>query len=346
MSDDVRIAVVGAGLIGQRHSGLIRQQTGVSLCAVVDPADAGKAAALTMDADWYPDMQQMLEMAKPDGIIIATPNRMHLEHGLAAIAAGVPVLVEKPIADTVAAAQSLVKAGEEVGVPVLVGHHRRHNPLIQRAKAVVESGQLGRLVTVHGFFWLFKPDDYFDVAWRRQAGAGPVLINLIHDLDLLRYLCGEIVSVQAMASNAIRGFTVEDTAAAVLRFSNGAIGTISASDTVVGPWSWEQTSGENPAYPQTDQPCYMIGGTHGSLALPQGEVWRNADARSWWEPLQVNRMYSPDEDPLRLQIEHFRAVIRDQAKPLVSGREGLRTLQVVEALIRSADEGCAVAVEP
>jgi predicted dehydrogenase len=342
MSDVVRLAVVGAGLIGQRHARLIRQLPGVCLCAVVDPAAAGQAVALSLDADWFADMQQMLDEVRPDGVVIATPNQMHVEHGLAAVAAGVPALVEKPIADSVAAAEQLVQAAEAAGVPLLVGHHRRHNPLIQRAKAVIESGRLGRMVTVHGFFWLYKPEDYFDTAWRRQTGAGPILINLIHDLDLLRYLCGEIVSVQAMASNAVRGFAVEDTAAAILRFGNGAIGTISASDTVVGPWSWEQTSGENPAYPRTDQPCYMIGGTHGSLSLPHGEVWRNADARSWWEPLQVSRTHSPDSDPLLLQIDHFRAVIRDGAEPLVSGREGLRTLQVVEALTQSATEGVAV----
>lgn len=344
MTDDVRLAVVGAGLIGQRHARLIQQEAGVSLCTVVDPAEAGRAFAEGQGVPWYPAIDQMLVAEKPDGVVIATPNQMHVEHGLAVIASGVPALVEKPIADSVAAAEILVTAAEAAGVPLLVGHHRRHNPLIQRAKAVVEAGQLGRLVTVHGFFWLFKPDDYFDVEWRQKAGAGPVLINLIHDLDLLRYLCGEIVSVQAMASNAVRGFAVEDTAAAVLRFENGALGTINASDTAVAPWSWEQTSGENLAYPRTDQPCYMIGGTHGSLSLPRCEVWTNAGARSWWKPLHASWVHAPDADPLVLQIAHFRAVIRDGVAPLVSGREGLRTLQVVEALTRSAAEGVPVSI--
>jgi predicted dehydrogenase len=148
-------------------------------------------------------------------------------------------------------------------MPLLVGHHRRYNSMIQKAKTIIDSGRLGRIVAVHGAFWAMKPDDYFDVAWRREKGAGPILINLIHDVDLFRFLCGEIIAVQAMESNAVRGNPVEDTAAILLRFANGAIGSLTVSDSIVAPWSWELTTGENPAYPRQDQFCYLIGGTHG-----------------------------------------------------------------------------------
>ena len=87
-------------------------------------------------------------------------------------------------------------------------------------------------------FWLYKPEDYFDVEWRRKPGAGPVFINLIHDLDLLRHFCGEVVRVQAMESRRARGFEVEDTAALLMEVANGALGAVTVSDTVVAPWSW------------------------------------------------------------------------------------------------------------
>jgi predicted dehydrogenase len=88
--------------------------------------------------------------------------------------------------------------------------------MIREAKTIIDSGRVGKIVAVHGAFWTMKPESYFDVAWRREKGAGPVLINLIQDLDLLRFLCGEVIAVQAMESNARRGNPVEDTAAILL----------------------------------------------------------------------------------------------------------------------------------
>ena len=93
-------------------------------------------------------------------------------------------------------------------------------------------------------------------------------MNLAHDIDLLRHLCGEIDFVQAQTVKSIRGFENEDVAGALLRFRNGAIGTISVSDSIVSPWSWEMTSKENPVYPPTSESCYFIGGSHGSLSIP------------------------------------------------------------------------------
>jgi predicted dehydrogenase len=281
---------------------------------------------------------------RPDGLIVATPNALHVEHGLAAVAAGIPALVEKPLAADVGSATRLVEAAERAGVPLLVGHHRRHNPLIREAKAIVDSGRLGRLVAVHAFFWLLKPDPYFDVAWRREPGGGPILINLIHDVDLLRHLCGEIVAVRALASSAVRGHEVEDTAAVLLRFAGGALGTASISDAVAAPWSWEHTAGETAAYPHAGGNFCFLGGTRGSLALPSLELWSYPGARGWWEPFRLERAVAAREDPLRLQIRNFCRVIRGEEAPLVSGREGLRTLAVVEAVREAARSGLEVAV--
>ena len=194
--DNPRLAVVGAGLIGQRHARLIVAGADAALSAIVDPTDAARDFAAGIGAPWFASVADMLAVDRPDGLIVATPNQLHLDHGLQAVEAGLPALIEKPIADSVAAADQLVAAAEKAGVPLLIGHHRRHNPLIAQAKAKIDAGDLGRLVAVHGMFWLYKPDDYFDVEWRRKPGAGPVYINLIHDIDLLRHLIGEVASVQ------------------------------------------------------------------------------------------------------------------------------------------------------
>ncbi|MGZ0190479.1 MAG: Gfo/Idh/MocA family protein, partial [Alphaproteobacteria bacterium] len=266
--------------------------------------------------------------------------------GLECVAAGIPILVEKPLSTTVAEGKQLILAANQASVPVMVGHHRRHNPLVAKAKALIDGDAIGRVTAVHGMIWLFKDDDYFNVEWRRQAGGGPLAINLIHDIDMLRYLCGEIVFVQAMTSDAARGFEVEDTATALLRFENGALGTVSVSDATVSPWSWELTAAENPAYPATEQSCYLIGGSHGSLEAPNLRLWRNDGKRSWWEPMSNESLPVPPEDPLIRQIRHFAEVIHGDASPLAPGLEGLRTLAVIEAIKSAAMDGGSVKVDP
>ncbi|MGL4636936.1 MAG: Gfo/Idh/MocA family protein [Beijerinckiaceae bacterium] len=339
-----QIAVVGAGQIGQRHIAHILADPDAALHSIVDTTPASRELAARHQVPWFADFASMLASGKPDGMIIATPNQLHVEHGLAAIAAGIPALIEKPVADTIAGGEQLVAAAAKAGVPLLTGHHRRHNPMVQRAKAIIDEGRLGTLVSVQATFWLMKPDDYFDTAWRREKGAGPVLLNMIHDIDLLRYLCGEVVEVQAFQSNAVRQFAVDETTVVILKFANGALGTVNASDTIVAPWSWEQTTGENPAYPQTDQSCYTIGGTHGSLSIPRLELWSNEGARSWWQPFRTERLTAAHEDPLHLQIKQFCKVIHGEEQPLVSGLEGLMTLKVVSAIQESAERGTSIKI--
>ncbi|WP_449255455.1 Gfo/Idh/MocA family protein [Bosea sp. (in: a-proteobacteria)] len=335
----VKLAVVGAGLIGRRHAEHVAREPGAALCAIVDPSEVGRDLAERLGARWHRGFSDLLAAGRPEGVIVATPNQLHVAHGLEAIEAGIPVIVEKPLADDLAGAARLVAAAERAGVPLLTGHHRRYNPMIVKAKEIVDSGRLGRVLALHGQFWLMKPDDYFEAAWRREEGAGPILLNLIHDVDLFRYLCGEVVSVQALGGNAVRGHAAEETAAILLRFASGAIATVTVSDTIVAPWSWELTTGENPAYPQQDQSCYQIGGTHGSLTIPQLEIWSNRDRRSWWEPLLRERVPFVPEDPLARQIRHFCDVIRHGAAPIASGREGLATLAVIDAVRRAVRSG-------
>lgn len=340
--DEVAFAVVGAGLIGRRHIAAIAQADGARVSAIVDPDPAAREHAGRLDLPWFDNLEDAIDAGDVDAVVLATPNRMHVTGGTTCIEAGLPVLVEKPLDADVAAARRLVEAAEAASVPLLTGHHRRHNPLIAATKTAIESGALGRIVSAHAMFWLMKPDDYFDTEWRRQPGAGPVFVNLIHDLDLMRHLVGEVTAVQAAHSNAIRGHAVEESCVIAFEFENGALGTANVSDTIVAPWSWEMTAGENPAYPQTHESCYQIGGTHGALDLPSGRVWSHPAERSWWEPIQARVTPRPAGDPLVLQAEHFARVVRDGEPPLVSGREGLKTLELIEAITRAAASGARV----
>jgi len=344
MTTPARIAVVGAGLIGQAHIKRVLEEPHATLAGIADPSPQSKAQAEMLGVTWASDIETLLVQAKPDGVVIATPNQLHVQHGMAAVQARVPMLLEKPVADDVDNALTLVAAAEQAGVPILVGHHRRHSPLIRRAREVIASGRLGQVTAVNGLCWFRKPSkDYFEGknVWRREPGGGVVLINLIHVIDDLRNLCGDIFSVQAAESNTARGFAVEDTAAMILRFANGALGTLTISDAAAAPWSWELTSGENKAYPQTDQFCYMVAGTEGSITVPRLDVWSHS-GDGWWTPIQNERMILPELDPLSLQMRHFVDVARREAEPLLNGREGTRTLETTIAVKRAATTGQTV----
>ena len=338
----VKLAVMGAGMIGKRHVEHVLTQPEAELMAIVDPSPGGKALAEEKGVRWFPSFAAMIVEARPEGVMVATPNQLHVANGLECIAAGVPTLVEKPLADDVGEATRLVEAAEAAGVPLLTGHHRRHNPLMRQAKAAIDAGRLGQIVAIHATCWFYKPDEYFEVDWRRRKGAGPVFLNLIHDVDNLRYLCGDVATVQAQETNRFRGNEVEDAAVILLRFKSGVLATINVSDKIVAPWSWELTSGENPAYSHTAETCCFVGGTLGSLTIPYLDLWHNPTKPSWWEPIERERLPVEAEDPLGLQVRQFCRVIRGAEPPLVSGREGLETLKVIAAVKEAAASGRTV----
>lgn len=339
MIQQTQLVVAGAGLIGKQHIERIHNLDEIALLAIVDPSTEAKQLCEEQGYQYFPDLQTMFARCQPDGVIIATPTLLHVSQAMICLEHKCPVLIEKPIAIQAEDAQQIVALSKQVNTPTLVGHHRRHSALIQNAKSIIASGELGDIRALNMQCWLYKPDDYFDIApWRKKKGAGPISVNLVHDVDLARHLCGEITSVHAIAHPASRGFENEDTAAAVLHFDNGAVGTISVSDTIVSPWSWEMTAKENPVYPPVQQSSYQIGGSHGSLSVPDMTLWKNPSKRSWWEPLVSSNPHIPSSDPIANQLIHFREVILGNEEPLVSAAEGLKSLRVIEALQQSAKD--------
>ena len=343
-----RIAVAGAGLIGRSHINVVQASATVELTAVVDPSPQADAIARAAGVPLYRTLEDLLQQARRDGIVLATPNQLHVPQALQCIEAGVACLLEKPIAPTVAEAEALVTAADMRGARLLIGHHRAHSPIMAKACAVVQSGQLGRVVGVMGSATFFKPDHYFDDGpWRREVGGGPILINMIHEVHNLRMLCGEVTAVQAIKSHALRGFAVEDTVAISLQFASGALGSFLLSDVAASARSWEHTSQENKAYPTyEDEDCYVISGTDGTLSVPtmRLKTYPRAEDRSWWKPFEVGVVGMVREDPLKRQMEHFGAAVRGEVAPLVSARDGLQNLRVTEAITLAAATGQLVRI--
>jgi len=345
----LRIAVAGAGVIGLRHIEETQRSPSAQLSAIVDPSPKAAEVARKERVPIYGSLSELIAKDRPDGIVLATPNQLHVEQALQCIAAGIAVLVEKPLAHTLEEGKRLIETAERANAKLLVGHHRLHSPILHKAVELVRSGILGPIVAVMGSAVFYKPDNYYDEApWRREPGGGPILINMIHEVGNLRAMVGEIVAVQAFASNAIRKFPVEDTVAINLRFANGALGTFLLSDNAGSPRSWEQTSQENKDYSTyPDEDAYVVIGASGSLAVPTMRLKyypRNED-RSWYKPFKTEVIALERADPLARQIEHFAAVIRGEAKPLVSGRDGLQNLRVTDAIVEAAKTGTVVEVD-
>jgi predicted dehydrogenase len=229
-------------------------------------------------------------------------------------------------------------------VRILVGHQRRFNALVERTREMVRGGELGKLVGVTITWALLKPPQYFEgpFAWRKDKGGGPILINLIHEIDNLRYICGEIQEVFAVTSNKVRNFSVEDTAGVTLRFESGAVGTALVSDCVPSMSAYEATTGENPLIPHDFGNCYHFFGTEASLLFPQMKKLFYSDPAKlgWHHPITEQGVkVTQDDDPYVKIFRHFSKVIRGEEPPRISGEDGRRTLEVTLAIQRSGETG-------
>ena len=346
--DRLRIVVIGAGTMGRRHIEYLTASGECQLAAICDPDSGAANLAAKYDVPLFHDAYQALDLASPDGAIIAAPTLFHEELALACIRRGIVPLVEKPITASLDEGQRLVDEAAAAGIPVLVGHHRRFHPRIKRLWKLVKGGAIGALIGVSLLWAVKKPDAYYDVVWRTRAGGGPVLTNLIHEIDTLRYICGEITRVYAASSSTTRGFEVEDTAAITLNFAGGVVGSIFLSDATPSPWSYELTMFENPSYAHVQGNCAFFFGSEGSLAFPKMELWRypSAENAGWEYPLQRVQHETADADPLAAQLAHFCRVIRREESALVSGEEGLRTLAATQAVLSSGSEGRPVELPP
>ncbi|PCI84443.1 MAG: hypothetical protein COB24_14750 [Hyphomicrobiales bacterium] len=214
-----------------------------------------------------------------------------------------------------------------------------------KAKEIIDSGVLGKIISAHAMCWFYKPDDYFDIPWHRKKGAGPIIINAIHDIDSMRFLFGDLLSIQAVHANNARGYEVEDTAVALLTFESGIISTLTVSDAIVSPFNWEMTSAENPDYPVEVGFSCLVGGTKGCLSIPSLEVKTNASHYSWKEKIITKQNSIEKKSPLTAQIENFHKVVIDSAEPKVSGREGLETLKITLALKAASRTGNTIILQ-
>ena len=203
----VNIAVAGAGVMGRAHMAVIAQNPQCLLSAIADPSEAAQALAQEHGVPWFATLDALLAKALPNGVILATPNALHVPQALQCMAAGVTVLVEKPIAHTLADAHKLVYATQTHSAKVLIGHHRAHSPIMRQAKAVIDEGRLGNLVRADFEAGQWLPDwrptqDYRMGYSANRSQGGGVLLDLIHEVDAALWLLGDFEHVSGYAIHA------------------------------------------------------------------------------------------------------------------------------------------------
>lgn len=329
----LRVGFVGGGGITETHARAARECADLEIAAFCG-ANATKTAALADEFGGraFDRLEDMLASERLDLAVIGSPSGLHAEQGRAAIARGIHVLVEKPIDVTTERADALIEAAEKAGVQLGVLFQDRLEPGFVRLKRAVDEGALGKpLLGSARVKWHRPPAYYSGSRWRGTLAldGGAALINQgIHTVDLLLWLLGPVASVRALTTTAVHAIEGEDVALALLEFESGAVATLEATTC-----AW-------PGYPRRVE----ISGTEGTVAV-EGDAVVTADLRTP-RPDLVTTSEGPASGasspklatatPHRRVLEDFVRAIRDRRPPACDGREGRRSLALVEAVYQAA----------
>ena len=336
----VKLGLIGAGVMGARHIEAIDTIDALELVCITDPAVSTQKICKARGIPQYQHAESMIQAEELDAVIIATPTEHHYSAVMVALAHGLTVLVEKPIAATVAQGEEISRFARAQNCHVLVGHQRRYYPCTLKARELVQGRQLGKLIAVSGQWTLRKDISYYSAKWRQQRSAGPVLTNLIHEIDLLRFTCGDISAVSAEITHHDQSFEKEDAAAITIKFANNAVGSFVLSDRTPSPWTWEMAIGENKKFPKASQNSLRFMGTKGGLEFPNLKLWSHPNKNGdWRDIIQSKAIETPFIDAYKAQCEHFCSVVLGKQLPIIDAKNGTRSLEATLAVFEAATKG-------
>jgi predicted dehydrogenase len=326
---------VGCGNITDTHARAARE-AGLGIAAFFgrDPQKA-EAMAGRFGGRAFAGYEEFLAHRPMDLVVIGSPSGRHAEQGIAACARGRHVLVEKPIDVTRARGEALVTAAGRAGVKLGVLFQDRLKPELVRLREFLAGGGLGRVLVASARVKWHRPPEYYSASsWRgtKALDGGAALVNQgIHTVDLLLWLLGPVAEVRALTGTLLHAIEGEDVALALLRFASGALATL------------EATTVAFPGYPRRVE----ISGTRGTIVV-EGDRVAAADLRAPAPGLvssgdegkaSAGTAAVADATPHRRMIEDFARAIATGGTPVCDGREGLRSLAVVEAVYAAAARG-------
>ena len=323
----MKFLIAGFGSIGRRH---FRNLVTLGEKDILFYR-TNKSSLSTDELDDYPvfsDIEQALSQ-KPDAAIIANPTSLHLDVAIPAVEAGCHILMEKPLSNSFDRVVEFEDAVRMSGTKVLMGFQFRYHPGLEHIKRILDSGRIGRLLTVHAHWGEYLPDWHLWEDYRSSYSAqanlgGGVILTLCHPLDYLRWLVGEVEALWAFAGKlGDLDITVEDTAEIGLRFSNGAYGSVYLS------------YNQKP----TTHKIELIG-TEGTACWDNSDgiaISYNSETEEWVDyPLPAG---FERNDLFLAEMRHFVSVIREMEDPVCSLTDGVRALELAIAAKQSAEQG-------
>jgi UDP-N-acetyl-2-amino-2-deoxyglucuronate dehydrogenase len=328
------IGLIGGGNITETHARAARAIPGVEISAI-HGTNAEKIARLCREHGGTPfqDFDAFLNHRPMDLVILGSPSGLHATQGIAAARQGLHVLTEKPLEITTARADALIEAATQSKVKLGVIFQDRTKPNIRQLKTWLDQGLLGKPLFVDARVKWYRPPEYYaNSRWRGTLaldGGGALINQGVHTVDLLLWLLGDVVRVQARTATLLHKIEAEDTAAAILEFANGALGVFHA------------TTAAFPGYPRRVE----ISGTEGTVILEHDRIVaanvKNASAAAI-EPAPLDENQSASSAAVsdfrghQAILEDFLQAIQANRPPPCDGIEGRRSVALVEAIYRAA----------
>ncbi len=340
----VRAGIIGCGKIAQTHAKALQLLEEADFVAVCD-ADVTRAQALADTygvPNVYSDMHEMLHSGAIDVVMVCVPHPIHEKVVVAAAEAGVHMLCEKPVAITLEEADRMIAASDKAGVKFGVIFQRRFWPAAQRMRAAIDNGQLGKTTLGEVSVRIWRSESYFaSDPWRgtwATEGGGVLMNQAVHAIDQFLWFMGDPVEVVGRFATLRHGayIDVEDTAVATVVFENGGLGVIQASSTFETAFGfrvavhgdsgaavsvWERNEGEQ--------------GVNDIWTIPD-----EVHMREEWESEDTGHSGFPGFHAL--QIQDFLQAVRDDRAPAVTGRDALKSLEVILAIYESSRTGLPV----
>lgn len=343
----LRVAQIGCGQISPQHLKAYGESELVDLAVVVDvdPVAAQEAAAANGGVPWMVDLDEALARLDVDMVSIATPHYLHAPQAIAAARAGKHVLCEKPLTISLDRADEMMAACRAAGVQLGLWFVARYDPAALAAQALIQAGAIGDIVNIRLPDVHNKVRDYYQRGvggrarpseWRghrSNSGGGALIMNAIHQIDVLRFITGlEVERVSAEWVNFTGLADVEDMIAVLLRYSNGAIGTIDTTNYAPG--------GGEPSvlriYGSRGQLQMGRSGLRAFVEAPVSGVPGVPDLKAGeWQDVPV----SPSGNPRTLLLDDFARAVTDGQEPPISGRDGRAAIEIVIAAYTSAETG-------
>ncbi|MDG6218263.1 MAG: Gfo/Idh/MocA family oxidoreductase [Candidatus Thermoplasmatota archaeon] len=326
----LKIGVIGTGAMGKNHARVCAELPNVELVGIADTdKNTVQMIAKRFDVASFTDYTMLIPLT--DAVIIATPTVTHFNIALDAIHNGKHILVEKPVCDTVDKGKELIEKADDEGLIFAVGHIERHNPVVSFMKQALDNGQFGELITLGSKRVSNFPGRIRDV--------GVIFDFGVHDIDVMRYLAGEVTSVYAKAGRFNKKIQYEDHATIMINFTNGLCGVVEVN--------WLTPMKIRKLILTCDTSSVEADFINQSVQTSTSS-FEKIDTDNLYDlslQHQMKIMELQKKEPLKNEISDFANAINKNKKPLVTGYDGVKAVEIAEAAVQSSKTGKVIGID-